>query len=78
MGNKLHAYTDIEAVHVMLRTPRTAAARNLGGLPIAVTEAHLGSTREEQLRWLKEFGMPPKVRREVDVRAVTAWSLWHL
>jgi len=44
--------------------------------PIAVTEAHLGSTREEQLRWLKEIWDAAKVYgRRVDVRAVTAWSL---
>jgi dTDP-4-dehydrorhamnose reductase len=46
-------------------------------LPVAITEAHLGSTREEQLRWLKEFWDAAVQLREsgVDVRAVTVWSL---
>jgi dTDP-4-dehydrorhamnose reductase len=47
------------------------------GLPIAITEAHLGSTREEQLRWLKEFwDTAQRLRGQgVDLRAVTVWSL---
>jgi dTDP-4-dehydrorhamnose reductase len=47
------------------------------GLPLAVTEAHLGCTREEQLRWLKEvWDAAGSARREgADVRAVTAWAL---
>jgi dTDP-4-dehydrorhamnose reductase len=47
------------------------------GLPLAITEAHLGCTREEQLRWLKEvWDGAQSLRQEgADVRAVTAWSL---
>jgi dTDP-4-dehydrorhamnose reductase len=47
------------------------------GLPIAVTEAHLGCTREEQMRWLKEVWDDCQKLRDdhIDVRAVTAWSL---
>jgi dTDP-4-dehydrorhamnose reductase len=46
-------------------------------LPVAITEAHLGSTREEQLRWLKEFWDAAVTLRSrgVDVRAVTVWAL---
>ena len=46
-------------------------------MPVAITEAHLGSTREEQLRWLKEFwDCAVQLRaRGVDVRAVTVWAL---
>ncbi len=46
-------------------------------LPIAITEAHNGCTREEQLRWLAEvWDAGENVRREgADIRAVTAWSL---
>jgi dTDP-4-dehydrorhamnose reductase len=54
------------------------------GSPLAITEAHLGCTREEQLRWLKEVWDAARSLREegADVRAVTAWSLlgaydWH-
>ena len=44
---------------------------------MALTEAHLGWTREEQLRWLPEAwnGAMAARRRGADVRAVTAWSL---
>ena len=46
--------------------------------PIAITEAHNGCTREEQLRWLVEvWKSAEEVRHEgADVRAVTAWSLF--
>lgn len=46
-------------------------------LPIAVTEAHLGCTREEQLRWFMEVWRgAEKLRSEgVEIRAVTVWSL---
>jgi dTDP-4-dehydrorhamnose reductase len=88
-GNGRHAYADVEAVRVCaegLAGPRVllkeAWARYC--LPLAVTEAHLGCTREEQLRWLKEvWDGAQKLRQEgADVRAVTAWSLlgafdWH-
>lgn len=50
------------------------------GIPIAVTEAHLGSTREEQLRWILEAWRGAEAARldGVDVRAVTAWALLGL
>jgi dTDP-4-dehydrorhamnose reductase len=46
-------------------------------LPIAVTEIHNGSSRDEQLRWLKEaWDAARRLRaRGVDTRAITAWSL---
>jgi dTDP-4-dehydrorhamnose reductase len=88
-GNNRHAYADVEAVRVCAEG--TAGPRALlreawerYGLSLAVTEAHLGCTREEQLRWLKEvWDGALSLRREGgDVRAVTAWSLigafnWH-
>jgi len=48
------------------------------GLPIAVTELHNGSTRDEQLRWLAEGWRAAQAARAagVDVRAVAAWSLF--
>jgi dTDP-4-dehydrorhamnose reductase len=75
-------YADMEAVRARLDLPigvdgviRETWERY--GLPVAVTEAHLGSTREEQVRWLKEFWeAASQSRREgVDIRAVTVWSL---
>jgi dTDP-4-dehydrorhamnose reductase len=46
-------------------------------LPLAVTEVHNGSSRDEQLRWLKEAwdGARRLRARGVDMRAITAWSL---
>jgi dTDP-4-dehydrorhamnose reductase len=43
--------------------------------PIAVTEVHLGCTREEQLRWFHEIYHAAALagRAGADVRAVTAW-----
>lgn len=47
-------------------------------LPIAVTEAHLGGSRDDQLRWLQQMWQAAHtLRREgVDIRAVTVWSLF--
>ncbi len=81
-GNGIHNYADIEAVRVCAEG--TAGPRALMKetwerykLPLAVTEVHLGCTREEQLRWLKEIwdGAASLQHEGVDVRAVTAWSV---
>jgi dTDP-4-dehydrorhamnose reductase len=47
-------------------------------LPLAVTEAHNGCTREEQLRWIDEVWSAACAlcRDGVDLRAVTMWSLF--
>ena len=88
-GNGRHTYADVEAVRVCaegLAGPRSllGEACERYGLPVAVTEVHLGCTREEQLRWLKEVWDAACDLREEgrDVRAVTAWSAfgafdWH-
>ena len=46
-------------------------------LPVAATEVHNGSSREEQLRWFKEAwdGAHRLRARGVDIRGVTAWAL---
>jgi dTDP-4-dehydrorhamnose reductase len=80
-GNGRHRYADVEAVRVCGRRIggfaarlREAAARYR--LPIAITEVHLGCTREEQMRWLLEaWSNAERCRAEgLDVRAVTAWA----
>jgi len=81
-GNRWHRYADVEAVRVCnegLVGPR-AILRQLWTryrLPVAITEAHLGCTVEQQVRWLQyvveEAG--GAFRDGVDVRAVTAWAL---
>lgn len=47
-------------------------------LPIAVTEAHLGGTRDDQLRWLRQMWQAANnLRGEgADIRAVTVWSIF--
>ncbi|HEY3307969.1 MAG TPA: hypothetical protein VGJ93_05905 [Desulfuromonadaceae bacterium] len=44
------------------------------GTPIAITEAHLGCTREEQLRWLQKAWQAAIQSQEtgVDIRLVSA------
>jgi dTDP-4-dehydrorhamnose reductase len=79
-GNDVHQYCDSDAV-------RAGKAEGLKTLlpevwnryhrPMAITEAHLCCTREEQMRWLQEIwddccGMNQKEKR---VQSVTAWSL---
>jgi dTDP-4-dehydrorhamnose reductase len=80
-GNGHHAYADVEAVRVCsegVAGPRVLMeeAWQRYKLPIAITEAHIGCTREEQLRWFKEIWEAASElhRRSIDVRAVTAWS----
>ena len=80
-GNGIHRYADTEAC----RTGHALGIKQLirevwdrFHLPIAITEAHLGCTREEQLRWFDEvWSEACQTRAEgVDLRAVTAWSLF--
>lgn len=82
-GNGRDTYADVEAVRVHLPRADTGPAARLREtweryrIPIAVTEAHLGATRDEQLRWLKQvWDAARTVRAEgADVRAVTVWSM---
>lgn len=81
-GNDKQPYADTEAVRVRaggIAGPETVLreAWERYRLPVAVTEAHLGCTREEQLRWLHEVWQTATTLRQdgVDVRAVTVWSL---
>src|SRR5581483_8566836 len=88
-GNGRDAYVDIETVRVMGAgiggfAARIAEAHARYGLPIAITEAHLACTREEQVRWLSEAWRAALDARSagIDVRAVTFWAAfgavdWH-
>lgn len=80
-GNGRQAYVDIETVRVggalidgFAGRLRETHARY--GLPIAITEVHMGCTREEQMRWLLQaWQAAVQARAEgIDVRAVTAWA----
>lgn len=82
-GNGKHAYADVEAVRVrgegivghaallemVWRRYRT---------PMAFTEVHLGCAEEQQVSWLAEAWSAAvnAVRKGMDVRAVTAWTLF--
>ncbi len=46
-------------------------------IPVAITEAHLGDSCEEQIRWLAEVWRGASAASEAgaDVRAVTVWAL---
>jgi dTDP-4-dehydrorhamnose reductase len=88
-GNGRHAYADIEVVRVCSDGPAGPSVLlretwDRYQIPLAVTEVHLGSTREEQVRWLLEvWESAVDLRRQgVDLVAITAWSLlgsynWH-
>ncbi|PYE53024.1 family 1 glycosylhydrolase [Deinococcus yavapaiensis] len=80
-GNERDAYADVEAVRVLGEgmggfRARLLEAHERYGAPMAITEAHLGCTREEQLRWLHDaWHAAEDARLEgADVRAVTVWS----
>jgi len=81
-GNGRHRYADIEAVRV--RGEELAGWSGLMreawqrfGVPLAITEVHLDCHREGQMNWLLEaWNSALELRAEnIDVRAVTAWSL---
>ena len=84
-GNGRDQYADTEAVRVPLASgiigwlPRLREAwERYPGMPLAVTEAHIGCTEDEQLRWLAEcWQAVADLRAEgADFRAVTAWALF--
>lgn len=81
-GNGRHRYADIEAARA-LSTP-TGGIKPLlletwkrYQLPIAITEVHIDSHREDQMRWLAETWRGASNAREegADIRALTVWSL---
>jgi dTDP-4-dehydrorhamnose reductase len=81
-GNGRQAYVDVEAVRILGEgiTGHSGPLREAWdryALPLAITEVHLGCTREDQLRWLAEaWGAAHDLRSEnIDVRAITVWSL---
>lgn len=81
--NPRERYADVEAVRMNLPEGALGAAARLSeaweryGIPLAITEVHHGSTREEQVRWLLEVWRDAcgLLHKGVDIRAVTVWSL---
>jgi dTDP-4-dehydrorhamnose reductase len=81
-GNGREVYADVEAVRVLLPEPAGLSgvldeAWTRYGRALAVTECHIGCSREEQMRWLAEaWSVAGDLReRGVAVEAVTAWAL---
>ncbi len=83
-GNGRDRYADAEAVRMPLPAAELGPVARLRETweryrrPVAVTEAHHGCTRDEQLRWLVEiWNGANQLRNEgADIRAVTVWSLF--
>ena len=76
-------YADVAAVRAVDR-PSDSFARAIDEAwtryesPIALTEVHNACTREEQMRWFNNAWQATQTARRagIDVRAVTAWSLF--
>lgn len=76
-------YVDLEAVRMDLPESELGPEARLREtweryrLPMAVTEAHHGCSRDDQLRWLMEvWHAAERLRHQgVDLRAVTIWSM---
>ncbi|HET9960216.1 MAG TPA: dTDP-4-dehydrorhamnose reductase, partial [Polyangiaceae bacterium] len=82
-GNGRHAYADVEAVRVCADglvgpTCFLVDAYERYDKPVAITEAHLGCSPEQQIRWLAYVWNSAQTAHAlgVDVRAVTAWALF--
>jgi dTDP-4-dehydrorhamnose reductase len=82
-GNQQQQYADVEAVRVPSTGIRDHAAVLADAweryrTPLALTEVHLGCSREQQLRWFEQAwrGAERSRERGVDVRAVTLWSVF--
>lgn len=81
-GNGRDSYADVAAVqgcpnNVLGIEGLAREVWNQYGSPLAITECHLGCTRDEQLRWLMETWQAcEKLQEEgVDLQAVTVWAL---
>ena len=81
-GNGEHTYADVEAVRVRaegIDGPEILFREvwNRYHLPIAITEVHVGCSREEQLRWFMGIYQAAQklVKQKVNIVALTAWNL---
>lgn len=78
------SYADMQAVRVDLPADSTGPEYRLREawerycLPLAVSEAHHGGPRDEQLRWLRDmWNAATALKAEgADMRAVTVWSIF--
>jgi len=81
-GNGKNKYVDVEAIRIP--GVQTKGIESLleetwqrYKLPVAVTEVHLGCTREEQMRWFVQVWQAANNLKQkgVDIRAITAWAM---
>ncbi|MDQ3392838.1 MAG: sugar nucleotide-binding protein [Bacteroidota bacterium] len=81
-GNGRHCYADVEAVRI--GSVERAGFKNIlketldrYDIPVALTEVHLGCSREEQVRWIYEAWNNCKKLSEEGyaVKAITCWAL---
>ena len=81
-GNARHRYADVEAARCIENPGGIRAlldeAWQRYRLPVAVTEAHIDASREDQLRWIVDVWRAAEDVRSggADVRAVTLWALF--
>jgi dTDP-4-dehydrorhamnose reductase len=82
-GNGRERYADIEVARCMAIptqgiAPLLREAWERYRLPLAVTEAHIDSTRDDQLRWISEVWHAARQANAqgIDMRAVTVWALF--
>lgn len=84
-GNGLHQYADVHTA-ILNMEEETGAYDLLKEawarlqLPLAITECHLYSPREDQMRWFYEMWVTLNRLKDegIDVRAITAWALFGL
>jgi dTDP-4-dehydrorhamnose reductase len=81
-GNNRHCYADVEAIRVAMNADLGPAARLFEiwqryHRPLAITEAHIGSSPDEQVRWFYQVWSAAQSLSafEADIKAVTAWAL---
>lgn len=80
-GNGIHQYADVEAIRMEADLPLgleglLTEAWHRYHLPMAVTENHIGCTREEQLRWfMQNYLTVVKLNSaNIPVKAITSWA----
>ena len=80
-GNHVHAYADVEVARSLQATislkPLLHEMWDRYHIPIVVTEAHIDSTRDDQIRWIAEiWNSAIEAKKEgIDIKAVTVWAL---
>jgi dTDP-4-dehydrorhamnose reductase len=81
-GNNRHCYADVEAIRVAMNADLGPAARLFEiwqryHRPLAITEAHIGCSPDEQIRWFYQVWTAAQSLSAfgADIKAVTAWAL---